>query len=878
MSHPVNPYIAGSPLRSKVGFYGRRDVLDWIVRELNNPATNALVLFGQRRIGKTTLLLQIQRILPTDSLLPIYFDLQDQSTRLLSQVLADLADTIAEKANLETPAAENFDDRGEFFRSRFLPELYRKIGDKCRLVLLLDEFDVLEQIAERELPSEVAAKSLLPFLRRLMLEEPRTAFVFALGRRSEDLALDFTATFKGSLTKEVWVLERVEAEAVIRQGEANNTLKFSNEAVSRILDLTSGHPYLTQLLCQRLWERIYSDNPSPPYQVDISSIDEAIVDTLEAGQAALAWLWDGLNPYEKIYAAALAEIAYEGQIISEDKVIQVLSASANRLRTREVELAPRELVKRRVLIINKDGNYKFAVELLRRWIRQNKPLEVVKDELDRVDPLAEQLFRLGSAYFQRQIWDSAVRSFRESLDVNTRHFRARLLLGEALLEIGNVDESVIELERAYELDQVEARLPLARALVTQAQSREKAGDEDGALAACDKALQRFPEPVAFQLRSQIWTRRGDEALKNRDLETARNYYLRAENSDKAGVVEQFINSQFNVSPKNKINYIYSHLVIEHTPPNEYRVGWYQADQVVQSTEKAHSDLQFTIDDWRDQPRDCGRTAFDHYLPGKTQKFISTYQNWAIQISTDLADVPWELLHDGQDFLCLSRPVGRKIQLLKEPEKHNYARSSPLRGLVIGNPTGNLPGAQDEAQAVAEILEKANIKVDLLNGPQQARAKAFSIKLSNNKYDFIHYAGHGHFNPDAPHLSGLKFQDATINAGELERGLKSRAFVFLSACDVAQTKTHESTFGFRGKFIEGLAISVLLGGAIGCLGPLWPISDGLAKEFALAFYKHLLTKKEPIGEAVRLARLELRDRAPDFWASWILYGDPLQTLT
>src|SRR5574341_1529285 len=53
MTLPANPYIAGAPLRGEKGFFGRQDTLDWVQQELRNPQTNALVLFGQRRIGKT---------------------------------------------------------------------------------------------------------------------------------------------------------------------------------------------------------------------------------------------------------------------------------------------------------------------------------------------------------------------------------------------------------------------------------------------------------------------------------------------------------------------------------------------------------------------------------------------------------------------------------------------------------------------------------------------------------------------------------------------------------------------------------------------------------------------------------------------------------
>ncbi|MBL8044915.1 MAG: ATP-binding protein [Anaerolineales bacterium] len=241
-----NPYIAGAPLRAGKAFFGRQDILQWAMQELRNPASNALVLFGQRRIGKTSLLLQLQGGLPREAFLPIYFDLQDQAKRPLNQMLLDLVDTISERAGLELPKPAVPDDRGVWFRRLFLPEFYKQFGEARRLVFLFDEFDVLDQAAQANLPPTAAANAFFEFLRRLMGEDPRPAFVFVVGRRAEDMNIDFTATFKSSLVREVWTLDADSAEKLVRQAEANGSLKFTDDAVQRVLALTNSHPYLTQ--------------------------------------------------------------------------------------------------------------------------------------------------------------------------------------------------------------------------------------------------------------------------------------------------------------------------------------------------------------------------------------------------------------------------------------------------------------------------------------------------------------------------------------------------------------------------------------------------------------------------------------------------------
>jgi tetratricopeptide (TPR) repeat protein len=488
MNVSVNPYIAGAPLRGEKGFFGRQDILQWVQRELRNPQTNALVLFGQRRIGKTTLLLQLARSLSPKEFLSIYFDLQDQATRPLGQTLSDLADILCEKANLDLGQLGPFDDQGRYFQKEFLPRFYTALGEERRTVFLLDEFDVLDQMTEAALVETATARTLFPLLRRLMTTDARAAFVFVVGRRSEDLSIDFSATFKASLVREIWVLDDESAEELVRQAQINGTLNFTEEAIQRILSVTNCHPYLTQLLCQRIWELAYATGGSSPANIDIEGVEKASISSLEAGNQALDWLWNGLNPAEKIYASALAEIAGENETIPEERIIEVLATHAARLRTREIELAPRDLVKRHVLNTSGERGYRFGVELFRRWVHKNKPLMVVKDEVDRIDPMADRLFMFGNGFYDARQWEKAANYFHEALDVNPRHFRARLYLGETLLEQGKIDEAVTELDQALTLDREEARLPLARAWLAKAERLETDGNLDLLFEAYEKVL------------------------------------------------------------------------------------------------------------------------------------------------------------------------------------------------------------------------------------------------------------------------------------------------------------------------------------------------------------------------------------------------------
>ncbi len=111
-----NPYIAGNPTTGPQ-FVGRDDILRQVERFLQNSHENALVLYGQRRIGKTSILLQLEQALEANQqYTPVYFDLQDRAGKPLPEVLYELAQRIAHKVNQPPPNREQFDPAGRYFQ------------------------------------------------------------------------------------------------------------------------------------------------------------------------------------------------------------------------------------------------------------------------------------------------------------------------------------------------------------------------------------------------------------------------------------------------------------------------------------------------------------------------------------------------------------------------------------------------------------------------------------------------------------------------------------------------------------------------------------------------------------------------------------------
>jgi tetratricopeptide (TPR) repeat protein len=539
---PQNPYIAGRALNSQRGFFGREDVFQLIEQVLASPDDNAIVLFGQRRIGKTSILFQLRSRLPRLGYVPIYFDLMHKAEKPLGSVLHELTDRITSELLLPEPLkASDFDDQGVFFRERFLPIVHEALGDEKRLVLLFDEFDVLDAAIEGKLSPPMAAKAFFPYLSQLMEEERDLKFVFVIGRKAEELSTDALAIFKTARYQRVSVLERKDAVPLITQTEKSDTLHFTPEAIDHICALTNGHPFLTQLLCHILFNQAWAANPHAVPIVTVQEVENAIPHALEQGTSQLEWIWNGLPPAEKVVMAAIAKVGE--RVASKEDLLKILQQHGIRILIRELELAPETLVKWE-LMGEVDGGYYFFIEMIRRWVAKTKQLPKVKEELDRIDPLADLHFLIGERHYLASQHSDAADELRRAINLNPDHVKARVLLGEVLREQGKLHQAVEVLEEAFHRDEDQTRFRLLQALLGYGQELETQNDLDGALVVYERVLGILPEEqVAEERRRAIWKHRGDVLLTAGEVDAALEAYKQAKDDESVSKILERIRTE-----------------------------------------------------------------------------------------------------------------------------------------------------------------------------------------------------------------------------------------------------------------------------------------------------------------------------------------------
>jgi|GEM_PF-3462673 len=290
----------------------------------------------------------------------------------------------------------------------------------------------------------------------------------------------------------------------------------------------------------------------------------------------------------------------------------------------------------------------------------------------------------------------------------------------------------------------------------------------------------------------------------------------------------------------------------------------------------------------DAAREAGGLLFRLVIPEYVQSELAV-DDLFLEIGVDeaLLDYPWELLHDGTEFLCLKHSMGRFVNVSKpvipgriRPEN---AKTRPLSILVISvprpQPRGDnlvyqqLSGVTEETDAIVKKITDMGGTPKVLAG-KDATWTGVANAIKAERFHIVHYSGHAFFDNKSPMNSSLVLFDSDMTTGQIKRffGSNPPVLFFVNGCESAaatgtgaQWKKRYDIFGLARGFLETSAY---------LLGSRWKIGDKGAAKFAEAFYGNLFEEK-PLGRTIRDARLACKAALPDdfSWASYIYYGDP-----
>jgi len=512
----LNPYIAGSPVTDAKMFFGREDIFDWIQHSLAGQfADHILVIHGQRRVGKTSVLKQLPNRLPS-RYVPVFFDLQGRTRTTLDRFLWWLAREIARVLKqdrelvIPLPEKEAFTEDPEYLEGHFLPDLRRLLPDG-NLLLTFDEFDTLEEEETRD----TLGRPLTEILRRLMGREGLN-FIFSIGssgRKLENMQASYTEFFKAALYKKVSFLGRQEAYNLVTR-PVEGVLEYQADAARAIYEITSGHPYFTQLVCHELFALCQKTGQRTVNTADVTGVLDEVV---ERGTVNLKFVWDEAAELERWALAGLAHTSGEA---GSRELGEFLRKQRVRFSAPDLESALLHLRDKDVLT---EANA-FVNQLLRRWLQKNRPMEQVREELTEVNPIANRYIEIGHEYADSGQLDKAIESFQEALQVDDDNLPALVNIGQVHLQREAYADAVIRFEQALSIDEedVAARAGLCQghlSLGNQAMAKGKVKDAERSYqqilainAEHTEARQRMADIFRQQAEMALVDRKDEEAL------------------------------------------------------------------------------------------------------------------------------------------------------------------------------------------------------------------------------------------------------------------------------------------------------------------------------------------------------------------------------
>ena len=285
----ASPFRETGPASSGM-FFGRRDVLA-AFRDPVGPT----ILFGGRRLGKSSILHELKRQFTEDDAgrnVGIYVDCLNAGTTPESvlRLVQEIAEQIARFTPIVDGGARPLPFRGQFPRPNsvreFVDSLRSLLRDhpQYRILLLLDEADMLCEYLDIPPTGDLSDTQRLGWELRSLVAESQGRFDvrFAGFQEIQRTTLSTGGPFfnfrPGWSNWPLKVFQPEEAIDLLVSTLRGLAVEFSDVAlIDRVLSFTGRHPALLQDLGHRLYRQIRERNSNQPWRIRAEDVDAVML-------------------------------------------------------------------------------------------------------------------------------------------------------------------------------------------------------------------------------------------------------------------------------------------------------------------------------------------------------------------------------------------------------------------------------------------------------------------------------------------------------------------------------------------------------------------------------------------------------------------------
>lgn len=400
-----SPYVTGTPVypeRNDV-FFGREALLNQIARQVAKSG-NVVLLEGNRRAGKTSVLRHLEGLTAIPGWLVVYCSLQgvegsDSGLGVpTAEVFRGMAVSIAKalpalKVDVPLPNGttiqaekpllgvgkachEGISDSSPFNDFQDYLEVILHVLEEVKigLVIMLDEFDKLQDGIDRGITSPQVPEN----IRFLVQSHPRFSAILTGSRRLKRLREEYWSALYGLGTRfGVTALEVEDARRLVTD-PVKGKLTFSPEATDRAITVTARQPYLLQCLCNRIFD--FAEQVKTR-SITLDAVEQASTALVKDNEHfASLWQYAGSDRRRLILMlcsqrSGVSELLTFGEMqeLLLERGVEVTNESleADLMLLRELEL---------IDLVGSvgEGHYQLTIPLMGAWITQQHDFSVVQ--------------------------------------------------------------------------------------------------------------------------------------------------------------------------------------------------------------------------------------------------------------------------------------------------------------------------------------------------------------------------------------------------------------------------------------------------------------------------------------------------------------------